>query len=842
MPDINDESAAKESGFDSSKCPLPNTHQRLRQAHMLWHQASESYHEPERFLTNINSLIQELRNITFILQSEKHCFPDFDVWYAPFQARLKADKDAKWLVDNRNLVVKQGALQGASFASIRLITYREKAIARIKLPAALSSQSVIESDDFAKLLPQMRSSVTPEDDAVVAIEKMWSTPELPERELLDVLAGLYSSFADIVLSAHITLGSLACTSRYDDQSATQHRDFRLLYDRADRLRCMSDQVNDRTSFFRLNDLTQMIPATVEKTVSITAADVFARYGFNESQAMPAFEELDASAFAEKIVFTSKKMLRRDRNLTRIIWLRDGAGEWRQQIIVAANRAEKYLMMQRMASLVRETGCDAVIEVGEVWTADAAAFPNHPNPVLENFIGRGEAISVMLATREGLIRRFSTPFTRGVAGGIKLSDTVEADSFHAYDLEPIIKVWNIQRRPAKDSARRISVWEPDALDSCPCGADKPFGTCCKDQLAAVGKRDGHDVEALIAEGNIPEAEKLARRIIARYAIWIRQQTASWLHGDRKLARQIIPTDALAIEAQTAWLETTALASGDIDSVLFTYRRLQEILGVPALVRRMVALAARWLIRNGRTEEGLLELDLLGKIERSNDWLALTISAQHGRHDKDFEITLLKEAVNAALGPEERSVAYRNLAYCYYGARRREDSLETIRVLNAMQEADPDVARTLVILKWMNTAEAQDFDEAFAIMKSEDDQEQIYRWGALLMDRNLPEPALELMKPLVEEDHLFGTILSIECYLRIGDKQIAYDTFQRLKPETLTDLESQCAYAHVQALMVFLGGREELRSKSIEDLKSLISAGIPREQMFTEILAGLQETQA
>jgi hypothetical protein len=842
MPDINDESAAKESGFDSSKCPLPNTHQRLRQAHMLWHQASESYHEPERFLTNINSLIQELRNITFILQSEKHCFLDFDAWYAPFQARLKADKDAKWLVDNRNLVVKQGALQGASFARIRLVTYREKAIATIKIPAALSSQSVIEGDDFGKLLPEMRSLVTPEDDAVVAIEKMWSTPELPDRELLDVLAGLYSSLADMVLSAHITLGSLACTSRYDDDSPLQHRDFRLLYDRAERLRCMSDQVNDRTSFFRLNDLAQMIPATVQKTVSLTAADVFARYGFNEFQAMPAFEELDASAFAEKVVFTSKKVLRRDRNLARIIWLRDGTGQWRQQMIIAANRAEKYLMMQRMASVVRETGCDAVIEVGEVWTADASAFPNRPNPVLENYAGRGEAISVMLATREGLVRRFSTPFRRGVAGGIKLSDTVESDSFHAFDLEPIIKVWGVQRRPAKDSVWRISVWEPDALDSCPCGADKPFGTCCKDQLAAIGKRDGHDVKTFIAEGNIPEAEKLARAIIARYAIWVRQQTASWLHGDRKRARQIIPIDASAIEAQVGWLETTALASGNIDSVLFTYRRLQEILGVPALARRMVALAARWLIRNGRTEEGLLELDLLGKIERSKDWLALTIAAQHGGHDPNLEITLLKESVDSALGPDERSIAYRNLAYCYYGVQRRDDSLATIRVFNAMEGADPDVARTLVILKWMNTSEAQDFDEAFAIMKSEEDQEQICRWGALLMDRNLPDSALELMRSLVGKNHLFAMIFSIECYLRRGDKQTAYDIFQCLRPESLTDLESQCGYAHVQTLMVFLGGREELRSKSIEDLKSVISAGAPQEQMFTEMLAGLQSSHA
>jgi hypothetical protein len=69
------------TGSGLQHCPIPNSHQRLRQAHLLWHQASENYQDVDRFLTNINSLIQELRNITFILQSEKSQFTDFESWY-----------------------------------------------------------------------------------------------------------------------------------------------------------------------------------------------------------------------------------------------------------------------------------------------------------------------------------------------------------------------------------------------------------------------------------------------------------------------------------------------------------------------------------------------------------------------------------------------------------------------------------------------------------------------------------------------------------------------------------------------------------------------------------------
>jgi hypothetical protein len=65
-------SATKVFGLEA--CPIPQTHQRLRQAHLLWHQASDNYQNVDLLLTNVDRLIQELRNITFILQSQKSTF------------------------------------------------------------------------------------------------------------------------------------------------------------------------------------------------------------------------------------------------------------------------------------------------------------------------------------------------------------------------------------------------------------------------------------------------------------------------------------------------------------------------------------------------------------------------------------------------------------------------------------------------------------------------------------------------------------------------------------------------------------------------------------------------
>jgi hypothetical protein len=87
----------KDTRPDYNRCPLPATHRRLVEAHLLWHQALSNYQEVDLFRANLNATIQALRNITFTLQSEKHIISDFDNWYGGWQARLASEPDAKIL-------------------------------------------------------------------------------------------------------------------------------------------------------------------------------------------------------------------------------------------------------------------------------------------------------------------------------------------------------------------------------------------------------------------------------------------------------------------------------------------------------------------------------------------------------------------------------------------------------------------------------------------------------------------------------------------------------------------------------------------------------------------------
>ena len=68
---------------DENRCPLAAVDQRLDDLHRLWHQAADAYFDPDAFRVAIQSAIQTMRSVTFILQKNKAIIPDFDRWQLP---------------------------------------------------------------------------------------------------------------------------------------------------------------------------------------------------------------------------------------------------------------------------------------------------------------------------------------------------------------------------------------------------------------------------------------------------------------------------------------------------------------------------------------------------------------------------------------------------------------------------------------------------------------------------------------------------------------------------------------------------------------------------------------
>src|SRR6202023_28945 len=99
----------------SNTCPLAPVDRRLQDAHQQWHQAEFEYFNPEKFRIAIQSAIQTLRTVPFILQKHKSQIPDFEKWYGAWQERLQADPLMRWMRDARNKIEKEGDLEAHSF-------------------------------------------------------------------------------------------------------------------------------------------------------------------------------------------------------------------------------------------------------------------------------------------------------------------------------------------------------------------------------------------------------------------------------------------------------------------------------------------------------------------------------------------------------------------------------------------------------------------------------------------------------------------------------------------------------------------------------------------------------
>ena len=74
-PNPDPKSLAESLGAQGSVCPIPFTHDRLREVHHWWHEMARYYHEPEPFRYAFGAFVQAARNVTFVLQKREELIP-----------------------------------------------------------------------------------------------------------------------------------------------------------------------------------------------------------------------------------------------------------------------------------------------------------------------------------------------------------------------------------------------------------------------------------------------------------------------------------------------------------------------------------------------------------------------------------------------------------------------------------------------------------------------------------------------------------------------------------------------------------------------------------------------
>lgn len=167
----------------------------------------DNYHDPYAFRYELNAFIQALRNITFMLQSEKSRPSSFDDWYATQQEMMRSDEHLRRFVGARNLIVKQSMLATASKAHVGLFRGR-----RFKLGMGMELDPFLDSRDLLDktrkfmigfMLDEAHSAIGEQ----VGIRRTWIVEDIGPNEVIGHCIDALSKMGKLLEETHAHWGS-----------------------------------------------------------------------------------------------------------------------------------------------------------------------------------------------------------------------------------------------------------------------------------------------------------------------------------------------------------------------------------------------------------------------------------------------------------------------------------------------------------------------------------------------------------------------------------------------------------------------------------------------------------
>lgn len=371
-----------------NQCPLAAVDRRLEDAHRQWHQAEAAYFEPEGFRLAIQSAIQTLRTVTFILQANKRLIPDFQSWYQEWQDRLRADPLMRWMVDARNQIEKQGDLEVHSYVRAEIIASHLDEGPRQEVKAHLF-------EGVAELLASIPDNGVGEHvrrHGTLTIQRRWVENKLPDHELLEAVAIAYGRLSELVSSAHEQMG-LPSTRTINTENEIVYR----AGDRGGRLPCMIGHADDRTLNVSLSDGSRLTVAEGYIPFDLEVAQEAAK-SFPAPPEGAFADTSDPVAHLNSLFETARGVfLTSGYHDTIAFFLADGR-PFQIAKIDAAEHGQKYLLMRHLANQVAKFGADAVIMLAEMWRAPYD--PNAPYRRPADAPNRTEVLSATLVRKEG----------------------------------------------------------------------------------------------------------------------------------------------------------------------------------------------------------------------------------------------------------------------------------------------------------------------------------------------------------------------------------------------------------------------------------------------------------
>lgn len=400
-------------------CPIPRAHQRLEDAHRLWHRAVASYADPDAFRDGLNDTLRALRSGTWALQQETRFGHDFKDWHESWHTRIRGDDVLHWLVQtHRNSVLDEDLLP-ASTANVKLIVNHdgeEQEIAAFTVPPMVPPELIPKQLSATRMGPLVHMAT------VMVVERQWRAIDLGQWELMEALAHCYGILAEPLYDVHRQRGSeLEPLPQPEPEPGT------LVPARLPgQPECMTVSPRNKTSFFKLKE---------------------GRFMGQEQTSLDGEEgipEMSADAVGNTDVEEPDQPLKKD-PLRRVAWYFEDARhkleaegayeqrvslyvpsqEWVSMVLTPADKQDRYQLWGRVAREVERTGAEAVLTIFET-------TGRRP--------GEGQRLILAAEAADGRHRTFSAGVERR-AGQVHFGrNRFDEDGRRWYFLDPIREVW------------------------------------------------------------------------------------------------------------------------------------------------------------------------------------------------------------------------------------------------------------------------------------------------------------------------------------------------------------------------------------------------------------------
>ncbi|WP_371409377.1 hypothetical protein OG423_05895 [Micromonospora zamorensis] len=409
-------------------CPIKDAHRRFMDCHAHWHMTAESYMSPDGFRLNLNALIQNLRNITWLLQKRKGDFTDFRQWYGAWQDSVKDDSVMKWIVKSRNRIVKEADLEIHSEAKVRIsFDWTHEFEKTLQFPPRFTTRQILAGILAANTIPST---------GTITINRRWIDRALPEWELLEATSYVYDQIGRVIYTAHQEAGVESCNlpSR---QTA-----------------CVTSDIHRSLICMDSADDNRLLHADLQTGQRFRES----RVGFDGDSAelrRRALEKYgkefdvgtgDAINRLPNLLKNAQEVLKIDKSHLTFAYLLINERIVAHLPIAFSDQDAKRLAFQRLANEIRIAGANGFIFAGEQWVAFVKPGEDLRHRAIvpaRDRSDRKEAIAVTGMTKDGRMKQLQSIFERDADGSITFWPIVEKDYAHVPNfLLPIARAWGI----------------------------------------------------------------------------------------------------------------------------------------------------------------------------------------------------------------------------------------------------------------------------------------------------------------------------------------------------------------------------------------------------------------